>query len=192
MQSSDESPPNSIALSDISSLPDSTTDDLVPHQRLSKNNEHALLKCLNAITTTFSTSFAEDFTIIAPKETVIPDANNDLDRELALLGQALHASTEARRFILREGIPFSRPKDFFAEMVKSDEHMDKIKRRTAEELAGNMAAADARRQRNLKKFGKQVQIAKIQERQRAKRETLDKISQFKKSEHLVYPIWRVF
>ena len=62
--------------------------------------------------------------------------------------------------------------------------MDKIKRKTTEELASRMAAADARRQRNLKKFGKQVQIAKVQEKQRAKRETLDKISQFKKSEYL--------
>ena len=40
---------------------------------------------------------------------------------------------------------------------------------------------DARRQRDLKKFGKAVQVAKLQERDKAKRDTMDKINALKRS-----------
>ena len=80
-----------------------------------------------------------------------------------------------------EGVPFSRPTDYFAEMVKSDEHMGKIKYKMVDEAANKKAAADARKQRDLKKFGKQVQVAKLQERDKAKRETLDRINLLKRS-----------
>lgn len=78
-------------------------------------------------------------------------------------------------------MPFSRPVDYFAEMVKSDEHMGKIKAKMTDEAASKKAAADARKQRDLKRFGKQVQVAKLQERDKAKRETLDKIKLLKRS-----------
>ena len=73
-------------------------------------------------------------------------------------------------------------------MVKSDEHMGKIKAKMTEEAAGKKAAAEARKQRDLKKFGKQVQVAKLQERDKAKRETLDKINILKRSESLHYNV----
>lgn len=69
-------------------------------------------------------------------------------------------------------------------MVKSDEHMEKIKLKMTNEAANKKVAAEARRQRDLKKFGKQVQVAKLQERDKAKRETLDKINILKRSKLL--------
>ena len=66
-------------------------------------------------------------------------------------------------------------------MVKSDEHMGKIKQKMTDEAASKKASAEARKQRDLKKFGKQVQIAKLQERDKAKRETLNKIDLLKRS-----------
>ena len=59
--------------------------------------------------------------------------------------------------------------------------MGKIKHKMTEEAAGKKAAAEARKQRDLKKFGKQVQVAKLQERDKAKRETLEKINILKRS-----------
>ena len=50
-----------------------------------------------------------------------------------------------------------------------------------DEAANKMAVAEARKQRDLKKFGKQVQIAKLQERDKSKRATLDKINFLKRS-----------
>ena len=107
--------------------------------------------------------------------------DDDLNRELAFYKQSLDAVKDARSQLRRENAPFSRPTDYFAEMVKSDEHMGKIKRKMTDEAANKKAAAEARKQRDLKKFGKQVQVAKLQERDKAKRETLDKINILKRS-----------
>jgi len=87
----------------------------------------------------------------------------------------------ARAQFKSEGVSFSRPADYFAEMVKSDEHMGRVKAKLVDAAAGKKAASDARRQRDLKKFGKQVQVAKLQERDKSKRETLDKINLLKRS-----------
>lgn len=111
----------------------------------------------------------------------ISDVNDDLTRELAFYKQCLDAANEARTMLKNEGVLFSRPTDYFAEMVKSDEHMGKVKSKMVDEAANKKAAADARKQRDLKKFGKQVQVAKLQERDKAKRETLDKINLLKRS-----------
>lgn len=62
--------------------------------------------------------------------------------------------------------------------------MGKIKQKMIDEAAGKKAAADARRQRDLKKFGKQVQVAKLQERAKEKRDTLEKINILKRSTHI--------
>jgi rRNA-processing protein EBP2 len=82
--------------------------------------------------------------------------------------------------LAKENIPFTRPTDYFAEMVKSDEHMDRLKQKLIEEATSKKASQDAKRQRELKKFGKQVQHAKLQERQKEKRDTMDKIKSLKR------------
>ena len=81
---------------------------------------------------------------------------------------------------------FSRPADYFAEMVKSDEHMGKIKQKLIDAAAGKKAAAEARKQRDLKKFGKQVQVAKLQERAKEKKDTIEKIQTLKRSMYHLY------
>lgn len=48
------------------------------------------------------------------------DIHDDLKRESAFYGMALSAVNDARKSCKEAGIPFSRPEDFFAEMVKSD------------------------------------------------------------------------
>ena len=61
--------------------------------------------------------------------------------------------------------------------------MEKVKAKLVEEASAKKASAEARKLRDLKKYGKQVQIAKLQERQKAKRETLDKIKTLKRSKY---------
>lgn len=48
------------------------------------------------------------------------DIHDDLKREVAFYDNALEAVTLAREQCEKVGIPFTRPNDFFAEMVKSD------------------------------------------------------------------------
>ena len=177
-----DSDDSGIPLSDIEDLSEDERGDLVPHQRLTINNTAALLKAHKSIALPLSKlPFSAHQSLSSSAQISIPDVNDDLNRELAFYKQCLDAAIEARSLLKKESVPFSRPTDYFAEMVKSDEHMGKIKAKMTEEAASKKAAAEARKQRDLKKFGKQVQVAKLQERDKAKRETLDKINILKRS-----------
>ena len=66
-------------------------------------------------------------------------------------------------------------------MLRSNEIMDKVKAKLIEQATNKKAAAEARKLRDLKKFGKQVQVAKQQERAKAKKDSLEKISSLKRS-----------
>ncbi|KAG9584479.1 Ebp2-domain-containing protein, partial [Aureobasidium melanogenum] len=171
----DEEEDEDIALSDLESVASEDKGDIIPHQRLTINNTAALLRAVKSFALSSKLPFSENQTIVSDAPTEIPDIDDDLNRELAFYKQSLDAVTKARALLKKEGIPFSRPADYFAEMVKSDEHMGKIKSKLIDEAASKKASAEARRQRDLKKFGKQVQVAKLQERSREKKDTLDKI-----------------
>ena len=74
--------------------------------------------------------WAETFVVVPP--TPLPfgekgdlknnplDIHDDLKREVAFYNTALEAVNEARKKCNDAGVPFSRPEDFFAEMVKTD------------------------------------------------------------------------
>ncbi|KAK5993157.1 rRNA-processing protein EBP2 [Cladobotryum mycophilum] len=173
-----------IPVSDLEDLDDDDREDLVAHTRLTINNTSALLAALDRISipTDKSVPFATHQSIVSSTETSesIPDVSDDLQRELAFYSQCLEAARQGRAKLLAEGVPFSRPKDYFAEMVKEDAHMEKVKAKLVEEASAKKASAEARKLRDLKKFGKQVQVAKLQERQKTKRETLEKIKTLKR------------
>jgi rRNA-processing protein EBP2 len=61
--------------------------------------------------------------------------------------------------------------------------MGRVRARLVEDAANKKSAAEARRQRDLKKFGKAVQVAKLQERDKQKRETMEKIGSLKRSKY---------
>ena len=169
-----------IPLSDVEVDSDA---DIVPHTKLTINNMAALRESLARIELPWSKhSFIEHQSIISADkiETQIKDIYDDTERELAFYKQGLDAVKQARTTLLKLKVPFSRPMDYFAEMVKSDEHMDKLKNKLLTEAANKKASEDAKKQRQLKKFGKQVQNATLQERAKQKRETLEKINSLKK------------
>lgn len=179
----EEAEEDDIPLSDLS---DSEREDIIPHQRLTINNSAALSTSLKRISfITPATPFSEHNSLVSSDALEIPDVHDDLTRELAFYKTCHAAATRARGLLKNEGILFTRPGDYFAEMVKTDEHMGKIKKKLYDEAASKKAAAEARRQRDLKKFGKQVQVAKLQQRSKEKRETLEKINALKKSEFFI-------
>ena len=171
-----------IPLSDLDSLASEEKGDILPHQRLTINHTAALNSALQSIALPLSSlPFSEHQSITSSTPTTIADTNDDLNRELAFYSQSLVAAQEARKRLLAEGVAFSRPTDYFAEMVKSDEHMGRVRQKLVDAAASKKAAAEARKQRDLRKFGKQVQVAKLQERAKEKREMLDKINLLKRS-----------
>jgi rRNA-processing protein EBP2 len=157
--------------------------DVVPHTKLTVNNKIALKDSLARIQIdwdAYAFSEGQALTYHSNVESEIKDIYDDTERELAFFKQGLDAALEGRRKLLALKVPFARPVDYFAEMVKSDEHMDKLKAQLISEATEKKAREEARRQRQLKKFGKQVQHETLQQRQKEKRETLDKIKSMKK------------
>ncbi|KAJ3045637.1 rRNA-processing protein and EBNA1-binding protein ebp2, partial [Rhizophlyctis rosea] len=141
------------------------------------NQTTALLTRLTDIAPESEPPFIDRLVITSP--TPIPDdpalASDDLKREFAFYSQALHAATEARKMLKKANVPFSRPDDYFAEMIKSDEHMAKVRQRLLDEAAGMKKAEEARKLRDAKKYGKKVQIEKLAERERSKKTELEKV-----------------
>lgn len=172
----------------LSELSEEDRADTIPHQRLTINNTAALLASTKRIALTrpkmrFSAHNSLILVSLPPASTSIPDHNDDLTRELEFYRICRTAATDARALLKKEKVAFTRPPDYFAEMVKSDEHMGMVKKKLYDEAANKKAASEARRVRDAKKFGKAVQVAKEQERAREKRQTLDKISSLKRSMH---------
>ncbi|KAF2663583.1 Ebp2-domain-containing protein [Microthyrium microscopicum] len=177
-----------IPYSDIASLSSDDRGDVVPYQRLTINNHAALTASLARIAlplTSLPFSAHQTITSAAPIE--IKDEEDDLTRELAFYAQSQAAVLAARAALTKEGSPFARPADYFAEMVKSEEHMGRVRARLVEDAANKKSAAEARRQRDLKKFGKAVQVAKLQERDKQKRETMEKIGSMKRKRSNALP-----
>lgn len=185
----DEEEEEDIPLSDLDSIASDEKGDIIPHQRLTINNTSALLAALHRIEwKTKKLAFSDHQAVTSDTAIEIADTNDDLTRELAFYKQALEAAKSARAALKKEGVPFSRPTDYFAEMVKSDEHMGKVKQKLIDEAAGKKAAAEARRQRDLKKFGKAVQVAREQEKAKAKKDTIEKINLLKRSTLRTWPL----
>lgn len=168
-----------IALSEVELDDDA---DVIPHQRTTINNVGALKRSLSSIELPRESqgNFMETFSVTNAEPLTVKDVFDDTERELAFYAQALEAVRQGRNLCKQKQIPFSRPADYFAEMVKSDEHMDRIKRKLIDEETAKRASQEARKQRELKKYGKKVQHERLQQYQKQKRDTLDKVNSLKR------------
>mmetsp|Transcript_31221 Transcript_31221/g.87555 ORF Transcript_31221/g.87555 Transcript_31221/m.87555 type:complete len:323 (-) Transcript_31221:47-1015(-) len=107
-------------------------------------------------------------------------AEDDFSRESAIVKQGLDAATKAWAMFKELDIPHIRPDDYFAEHVKSGDHMDKVRRKLLADKTKIEAAEERRRVREMKKFGKQAQKEKQKERQQQKKQALDVVKQWRK------------
>ncbi|KAG8904748.1 rRNA-processing protein and EBNA1-binding protein ebp2, partial [Tulasnella sp. 408] len=108
------------------------------------------------------------------------DPSDDLNREVSFYKQALQCAQESKALAAKHSLPFTRPNDYFAEMVKSDIHMERVRSKLLDEAAAMKRSEEAKRQRDLKKYGKQVQVEKTKERAKNKKEMLNKVESLKR------------
>ena len=167
--------------SDDTSLPLRQQEQAEYSRRVPINNLGALAKSHKSLAIDASAPFSTQQTVGSKHVVEVPDIHDDLSRELAFYKQCLSAVYVARKSLAAEGVAIVRPTDYFAEMVKSDEHMDHVKAKITASAEAKKLAADSRKQRDLKKFGKAVQVAKLRERDRARRDALNAIQLVKRS-----------
>lgn len=99
---------------------------------------------------------------------------------MAFYKLALEAVPAARKLANKFGIPFSRPNDYYAEMVKSDEHMERVRTKLVEEAQGIKKSEEAKKQRELKKYGKQIQHENLKAREQDKKSFADRVAGIKR------------
>jgi rRNA-processing protein EBP2 len=135
------------------------------------------------------------------------DIHDDLKRELAFYNMALDAANDAHRMCKQASIPFTRPEDFFAEMVKTDgktnvlhctwllimfvprvlliffllDHMAKVKDRLIFETRKMDAVAQRKSNKEQKLRGKEKQANKIAEKARRKKDHFKAVDDWAKS-----------
>jgi len=107
-------------------------------------------------------------------------AKDDFQREMLFYCQAQTAAREALSKLQGLAIPTQRPEDYFAEMVKSDVHMQKIRKKLLERKDKMELSEKAKRQRQLKKVGKKIQNEVLQKRQQEKKKMLSDVDRMKK------------
>ena len=110
----------------------------------------------------------------------VEDVDDD-QREVAFYNIAKAAVHTCSAKLKDAGVPYKRPEDYFAEMVKSDRHMARVKDQLIFEQR-KMAAFEMRKsQQQHKKRAKQVQAEKIKARHQEKQNTLDAVKKWRKT-----------
>lgn len=122
---------------------------------------------------THKAKWIDHMTITGTNEERVVDVNDDLTRETFFYERALESANECVRRLKDLGVPVRRPDDYYAEMVKSDEHMKRVRSELLFEQQQLEIREERRKARESKKYGKQVQAEKIKQR------TLEKKSQIK-------------
>ncbi|KAG9018697.1 hsp90 co-chaperone Cdc37 [Tulasnella sp. 427] len=160
-------------------------DNLVDEQDEAKDdkpraNPKAMKRMRELIQLDPSLPWTETLVTTWPETHASIDPSDDLNREISFYKQALHCAKEAKALASKHSLPFTRPNDYFAEMVKSDIHMERVRSKLLDEAAAMKRSEEAKRQRDLKKYGKQIQVEKIKERAKNKKEMLEKVSSLKR------------
>ncbi|KAJ1505759.1 rRNA-processing protein and EBNA1-binding protein ebp2 [Coelomomyces lativittatus] len=107
-------------------------------------------------------------------------SNDDLKRELIFKMQAKSATLIARTLIEQAKIPFDRPLDYFAEMVKSDIHMQKLQQHVTKQIDQVKRTELRTKIQYQRKYGKQVRAHVLQERKAKEKSFSKKINEIKK------------
>ncbi|KXN82798.1 putative rRNA-processing protein ebp2 [Leucoagaricus sp. SymC.cos] len=177
--SEDDEGEDAVPLDEVESV----DEDAVPQQKLEVDNEACRIVALGRIRQTIqldpSLPWTETLALTYPEKIGV-DVDDDLNRELAFYKQALHSAQTARTLASKHNFPFTRPSDYFAEMVKSDAHMERIRQRLLNESAGIKKSEEKRKEREGKKFGKRVQMEKLKERERSKKEMDERLKNLKR------------
>lgn len=108
------------------------------------------------------------------------DVNDDLAREHSFYTHGLEGIRQAYVNFQSTGEPFLRPSDYYAEMVKSDTHMEKVKGRLLAEKKRIEESEERRKARDNKKLAKDVQAQKMKERTKQKKQEIESVKKWRK------------
>ena len=146
------------------------------------NNIAKLKERLQAIQQTLPWIETLDVTVDlkVPTQELKDIASDNFKQEMLFYKQC---SVGAQQGILRlqeMGFPTARPEDFFAEMVKSDDHMKRVKQKLVSKQLVLERTEKVTKSRKMKKLGKKVQHEVLKQRQQDKKQVMDTVKKLRK------------
>jgi len=105
---------------------------------------------------------------------------NDFKREIIFYRQAQTAIKDGIKKLIELGIPTKRPDDYFAEMAKTDDHMQKIRKHLVAKQEGKQRSERVRQLREQKKMAKAVQREAEEKKQANKSKMLKDLKAYRK------------
>lgn len=106
--------------------------------------------------------------------------HDDLARETAIYKSVLNSVAIALPELKAIGVATTRPSDYYAEMLKTDAHMLRIKERILGEKKSIDEAEHRRQVREGKKFGKEVQKQREQEKRESRKRNMQSAQEWRK------------
>lgn len=161
-----------------------------------ENNNNINSKALSVVAAELSAvhskmPWAETFVVVPPTplpfgENGDPESNpldihDDLKREVAFYNTALEAVNLARPKCKDAGIPFTRAEDFFAEMVKTDDHMASVKDRLIFENKKIEAVAQRKSNKEQKLRAKESHANRLAEKAKRKKDHFQEVEDWANS-----------
>uniref|UniRef100_A0A914C1W0 Uncharacterized protein n=1 Tax=Acrobeloides nanus TaxID=290746 RepID=A0A914C1W0_9BILA len=114
--------------------------------------------------------------ITASPDLVYEDSvSNDFEREAFFYKQAQSGALVAIQRLQKLKVPVFRPSDYYAEMAKSDSHMDKVRRKLLDIQKTKERRENVRRLREEKKFATKVQKAELERRRTDKKKLMEAV-----------------
>ncbi|XP_054901359.1 probable rRNA-processing protein EBP2 [Poeciliopsis prolifica] len=108
------------------------------------------------------------------------DADDDFQREMFFYRQGQATVLDALPLLKAHNIATKRPDDYFAEMAKSDQQMQKIRQKLITKQMILERSEKAKKLREQRKFGKKVQTEVIQKRQKEKKAMMSAVKKYQK------------
>jgi rRNA-processing protein EBP2 len=105
---------------------------------------------------------------------------NDFKREILFYRQAQQAAQEGIKKLQEAGVSTKRPDDYFAEMAKTDDHMQKIRSHLLAKQEGIAKSERIRQIREQRRMGKILQKEVTKKREEEKKKMLDNLKEFRK------------
>ncbi|XP_062848975.1 probable rRNA-processing protein EBP2 [Trichomycterus rosablanca] len=108
------------------------------------------------------------------------NAEDDFQREMYFYRQAQATVLEALPKLQKLQILSKRPDDYFAEMAKSDQQMQKIRKKLIQKQMVMEKSEKAKKLREQRKYGKKVQVEVLQKRQKEKKAMMTAVKKYQK------------
>lgn len=144
------------------------------------NNKVGLLAKRDEISLPEKMPWIEKLDFITPQEVEIENAHDDLKREAEFYTQCLRGVQTAILQLEQARIPYMRPPDYFAEMIKPDSQMQRVKDSLLKEKKRMAISALRQKQKEDRKYASAVASERQQERAKGKRETMATLANNKK------------